>query len=131
MSDSEYSEHKSKNSFDENEESEIDNRDKLFKGMVIELYQFKRIKNNYEKSQERSSQTQKENIFLFNYRENLWVRKTEWCTCNNCRAESQEIDCIYRREGDAISDEQFSGNICDVLHKGIKYLYFIDIIVIN
>ena len=35
------------------------------------------------------------------------------------------------REVEAISDEQFSGNICDVLHIWIKYLHFIDTIVIN
>ena len=41
-------------------------------------------------------------------------------------------DCLCCREvKDAISNEQFSGNICDVLHLWIKYLHFIDIIVIN
>ena len=78
-----------------------------------------------------SSQTQKENIFLINHLENLLVEKTEWCTCKNGRAESREIDCLCCREVDEISDEQFSGNICDVLHISKKYLYFIDIIIIN
>ena len=68
MSDSEYSEHKLENSFDENEDNKIYNLDKLFKGNGLEPYKFEHTKKNYEKSQERSSQTQKENIFLIN----LW-----------------------------------------------------------
>ena len=34
MSDSEYSEHESENSFDENEDNEIDNFDELLKGTL-------------------------------------------------------------------------------------------------
>ena len=82
--------------------------------MRLEPYQFG--PKNYEKSQEGSSQTQKENIFLVNHWENIRVGKIEWYTCKNCRAESQEIDCLCCREVDAISDEQFPGNICNVLH---------------
>ena len=40
MSDSKYSELESENSFDENENYEIDNLDKVFKGMGLEPYQF-------------------------------------------------------------------------------------------
>ena len=36
MSDSEYSEDKSENSFDKNEDNEIDNLDKVFTGMGLE-----------------------------------------------------------------------------------------------
>ena len=57
--------------------------------------------------------------------------KIERCTCKNCRAESREIDCLCCREVDAISDEQFSGNIFDVLHIRIKCLYFSDRIVVT
>ena len=84
--------------------------------MEPEPYQFEPTKKKYEKSQEGSSQTQKENTFLINHRENIRVGKIEWCTCKNCRVESREIDCLCCREVDAISDEQFSGNICDILH---------------
>ena len=38
MSDSEYSERESKNSFDENEVNEMDNPDELFKGKGLEPY---------------------------------------------------------------------------------------------
>ena len=58
MSDSEYSEHESENSFDKNKDNEIDNLDKLFKRMGLEHYRFQPTKKN-EKSQEGSSQTQK------------------------------------------------------------------------
>ena len=44
MSDSEYSEHESENSFDENEDNEIDNLEELFKEMGLEPYQFERTK---------------------------------------------------------------------------------------
>ena len=44
MSDSEYSEHKSENSFVENEDNRIDNLDELFKGMGLESYQFEYTK---------------------------------------------------------------------------------------
>ena len=67
MSDSVYSEHESENSFDENEDNEIDNLYELFKEMGLEPYQFEPTKKNYEKSQEGSSQTQKKNIFLINH----------------------------------------------------------------
>ena len=43
MSDSEYPEHQSENSFDENEDNEIDNLDERFKGK--EPYQFEPTKN--------------------------------------------------------------------------------------
>ena len=78
-------------------------------------------------AQEGSSQTQKENIFLINHWKNLDVGKIKWCMCKNCRAESQEIDCLCCREVNEVSDEQFSGNICDILHIRIKHLHFIDI----
>ena len=104
------------NSFDENKDNKIDNLDELLKGMGLESYQFKPTKKNYEKSQVGSSQTQKKNIFLINHWKNLQVGKIESCTSKNCRAESREIDCLCCREVDAISDEQFSGNICNVLH---------------
>ena len=87
-SDSEYSEHESENSSDKNEDNEIDNLHELFKGMGLEPYQFEPTKKNYEKSQEGSSQTHKENVFLINHWENLRAGKIEWCTCKNCRAES-------------------------------------------
>ena len=77
MSGSEYSENKSENSFVENEDNRIDNLDELFKGMGLESYQFEHTKKNYEKSQEGSSQTQKENIFFINHWENLWAGKIE------------------------------------------------------
>ena len=115
MSDSENSEHESENSFDENEDNEIENLDELFKGIELESYQFEHSIKNYEKSQEGSSQTQKENICLIIHWEKLRVEKIEWCACKKCRAESREIDCLGRREVNAISDEKFSGNICDVL----------------
>ena len=41
--------------------------------MQLEPYQFKATKENYEKSQEESNQTQKENISLINHWENLLV----------------------------------------------------------
>ena len=116
ISDSEYSEHVSENSFDKNEDNEIDNLDELFKGMGIEPYRFEPTKRNYEQSQEGGSQIQKENMFLINHWANIRVGKIEWCTCKNCRIESREIDCLYCREAGAISDEQYSGYICDVLH---------------
>ena len=50
MSKSEYSEHEWENSFDENEDNEIDNLDELFKGMGLEPNQFEPSKKNYEKS---------------------------------------------------------------------------------
>ena len=60
MSDSEYSEHESENSFDKNKDNEIDNLDKLFKRMGLEHYRFEPTKKKKnEKSQEGSSQTQK------------------------------------------------------------------------
>ena len=49
MSDSEYSEHKSENSFDENEDKEIDNLDELFKGMGLEPHQFEPTKTKFRK----------------------------------------------------------------------------------
>ena len=52
MSDREYSEHESENSFDENEENETDNLDKLLKGIGQETYQFeltKKIIKNHRK----------------------------------------------------------------------------------
>ena len=70
MSDSEYSEHDLENSFGKNEDNEIDNLDELFIGMGLEPYQFEPTKKYYEKSQEGSSQTQKQNIFLIN----LWEK---------------------------------------------------------
>ena len=115
MPDSENSEHESENSFEEKEDNEIENLDELFKGIELESYQFESSIKNYEKSQEGSSQTQKENICLIIHWENLRVGKIEWCACKKCRAESREIDCLGRREVNAISDEKFSGNICDVL----------------
>ena len=48
MSDSVYSEHESENSFDENEDNEIDNLYELFKKMGLEPYQFEPTKKNYE-----------------------------------------------------------------------------------
>ena len=75
MSDSEHSEHEPENSFDENKDTEIDNLDELFKGMGLEPYQFEPNNKNYEKSQEWSSRTQKENIFLINHWEYLRVGK--------------------------------------------------------
>ena len=90
--------------------------------MGLEHYQFEPTKKNYEKLQKGISQTQKENIFPINHWENLWFGKIEWCTCKNCRAETWEIDCLSCREVDAITDEQFSGNIWDRLHILIKYL---------
>ena len=44
MSGSEYSEHESENSFDENEDNEIDNLHELFKGMGLEPHKFKPTK---------------------------------------------------------------------------------------
>ena len=44
MSGSEYSEHESENSFDENEDNKIDNLDELLKGMGLEAYQFEPTK---------------------------------------------------------------------------------------
>ena len=44
MSNSEYCEHESENSFDENEDNEIENRDELFKGLGLEPYQFEPTK---------------------------------------------------------------------------------------
>ena len=44
MSNSEYCEHVSENSFDENEDNEIENRDELFKGLGLEPYQFEPTK---------------------------------------------------------------------------------------
>ena len=111
MFDSEYSEHKSENSFGKNEDNKIDHFDEVFKGMGLEP--IRAYQKNYEKSQEGSSQIQKENVFLINHWENLRVRKIEWCTCKNCTDESREIDCLCCREVNAISDEQFSGNIRD------------------
>ena len=52
MSDREYSEHESGNSFDENEDNEIDNFDELLKVMGLEPYQFeptKKIMKNHKK----------------------------------------------------------------------------------
>ena len=115
MFDNEDSKHESENGFDENEDNKIENLDEPFKGIELESYQFESSIKNYEKSQEGSSQTQKENICLIIHWENLRVRKIEWCACKKCRAESREIDCLCRREVDTISDEKFSGNICDVL----------------
>ena len=46
MSDSEYSEHKLENSFDENEDNKIYNLDKLFKGMGLEPCKFQPTKKN-------------------------------------------------------------------------------------
>ena len=61
MPESEYSEHKLEYSFDENQNNKIDNLDEQCKGMNLEPYQFE-----HEKSQEESSQTHKENIYLIN-----------------------------------------------------------------
>ena len=61
MPESKYSEHKLEYSFDENQDNKIDNLDEQCKGMNLEPYQFE-----HEKSQEESSQTQKENIYLIN-----------------------------------------------------------------
>ena len=44
MSDSQYSEHESENSFDKNKDNEIDNLDKLFKRMGLEHYRFEPTK---------------------------------------------------------------------------------------
>ena len=44
MSDNEYSEHQSENSFNENEDNKLDNLDELFKGMGLEPYQFEPTK---------------------------------------------------------------------------------------
>ena len=44
MSDSEYSQHESENSFDQNEDNEIDNLDELFKGLGLEPGQFRPTK---------------------------------------------------------------------------------------
>ena len=52
MSDSEYSEHESENSFGENEDKEIDNLDELFTRMRLEPYQFeptKKFMKNHRK----------------------------------------------------------------------------------
>ena len=46
MSDNEYSEHQSENSFNENEDNKLDNLDELFKGMGLEPYQFEPTKKN-------------------------------------------------------------------------------------
>ena len=107
MSNSESSEHESENSFDKNEDNKIDNLDELFNPINSSLLK------NHEKSQEESSQAQKKNIFMNNHWENPWVEKIEWYTS---RAESEETDCLCCKEVNAISGEQFSGNICDVLH---------------
>ena len=48
-----------------------------------------------------------------NHWENPWVEKIEWYTS---KAESEETDCLCCKKVNAISDKQFSGNICDVLH---------------
>ena len=73
---------------DKNKDNKIDNLDELVKGMRLEPCQFQPTKKNWKKPQERSSQTQKKNIFLIKHWENLQVRKIEWCMCKNCRAES-------------------------------------------
>ena len=96
--DSEYSELESENRFGENEDNELDNLDELFKGIELEPYQLGHIKKNYERLQKGSSQNKKENMFLINHWEKIWTGKIEWCTCTNCRAESQEIDCLCWRE---------------------------------
>ena len=44
LSDSEYSQHESENSFDQNEDNEIDNLDELFKGLGLEPGQFRPTK---------------------------------------------------------------------------------------
>ena len=78
MSDGEYSEHESGNSFDENEDNTIDNLDELLKGMGIEPYQFEPTKKIMKNHRKGSNQIQKENIFLINHWENLRDGKIEW-----------------------------------------------------
>ena len=73
MSDNEDSKHEAENGFDENEDNKIENLDEPFKGIELESYQFESSIKNYEKSQEGSSQTQKENICLIIHWENLRV----------------------------------------------------------
>ena len=46
---------------------------------------------------------------------NITVERTGnllWCDCSKCSIEEREIDCLCCHEVSAISEEQFSGNVC-------------------
>ena len=77
MSDSEYSEHESENSFDKNKNNEIDNLDKLFKRMGLEHYRFEPTKKKKMKNHRKGAVRLKKTFKL---------ERLEWCTCKNCRA---------------------------------------------
>ena len=44
-----------------------------------------------------------------NAHEEFRVGNLKWCTCELCKSEYREIDCLCCKEVDAISDEQFAG----------------------
>ena len=47
----------------------------------------------------------------------------DWCTCNNCRVEMREIDCLCCKEVSAIKEGKFSGQFQQCLK--IKQHFFI------
>ena len=117
MSDSETSENSelSETQFENIETSESENDDfsdliENFQEMGLEPYQFEPRKSNwstFDKGEYDENEMQ-ENSSL-NAHEEFRVGNLKWCTCELCKSEYREIDCLCCKEVDAISDEQFAG----------------------
>lgn len=96
----------------ESENSDFENLANLVEGLGLEPYQFEPTKKvsheNPHQPKGKQNPTQEE-CFMIKHWENLRVGNTEWCSCEGCKEEKREIDCLCCREVDAITDEQFSG----------------------
>ena len=78
---------------------------KVFQEMGLEPYQFELRKSTFGNGEYNENEMQ-ENSSLNAHKE-FRVGNLKWCTCELCKSEYREIDCLCCKEVDAISDEQF------------------------
>ena len=79
--------------------------------MRLEPYQFEPRKSNwstFDKGEYDENEMQ-ENSSL-NAHEEFHVGNLKWCTCELCKSEYREIDCLCCKEVDAKSDENLPGS---------------------
>ena len=110
----------------ESENSDFENLANLVEGLGLEPYQFeptKKVSHENPHQLEGNQKLTQEECFLIKHWENLRVGNTGWCSCEGCKEEKREIDCLCCREVDAITDEQFSGIYIFYVQSILSILY--------
>ena len=96
-------------------EDDLDDLNINLEDLQIQPYQFEPEKTNFPANQDDPDTSVENKKAEPEKSKNITVERTGnllWCDCSKCSIEEREIDCLCCHEVSAISEEQFSGNVC-------------------